>query len=99
MPGWKISRGILLSNMPPALISAGREIYYASPTHLVTVPVKTDPAFEIGTAKPLFEFTTSGSRAYDVSADGNRFLANVPVGEKPPPSITLVLNWAASLKR
>jgi hypothetical protein len=52
---------------------------------LAAVEVKTDPAFEIGMAKPLFEFS-SGARGYDVSADGSRFLVNVPQGEKPPPS-------------
>jgi Tol biopolymer transport system component len=50
----------------------GREIYYASRTHLMAVEVKMNPALEIGAAKTLFQFTTSGARGYDVSADGNR---------------------------
>jgi hypothetical protein len=37
---------------------------------------------------------------YDVAADGQRFLLNVPVDDAPTsPAITVVLNWAAGLRR
>jgi len=41
----------------------------------------------------------AGSRQFDVSADGQRFLINLPVGDEGPAPITLVQNWLAERKR
>jgi hypothetical protein len=44
----------------------------------------------------------TGFRAqYDVTADGQRFLLNVPVQDQDAssPAITVVLHWAAELKK
>jgi hypothetical protein len=63
---------------------------------------------EIGTPVPLFSARllggptmVTGFRAqYDVSADGKRFLLNVPVEEEASsPAITVVLNWTAGLRK
>jgi hypothetical protein len=63
-------------------------------------------AFQVGQVQRLFEiqprptvFAYSGY-AYDVSADGQRFLVNT-MFEEPPSSepITLLVNWPALLKR
>jgi len=35
---------------------------------------------------------------YDVTADGNWFLMNLPLAEASPP-ITVVLNWTAGLRK
>ena len=36
---------------------------------------------------------------YVPSRDGKRFLINTQIGEPPPNPITVVLNWAAGLKK
>jgi len=85
----------------------GKELfYYAADGRLMAVRVTGDAALEIGASIPLFKpqllngpTVGIGLRAqYDVARDGS-FLLNVPVGDTPPPPITVVLNWATGLKR
>jgi hypothetical protein len=64
---------------------------------------------EIGAVRVLFEVHTLYPSkwnqrvqihyVYDVTADGQRFLVNIPVEQKASAPITLVLNWTADLKR
>jgi serine/threonine protein kinase/Tol biopolymer transport system component len=82
----------------------GNEIFYVTPdpnNKLMAVDVKTSPAFEAGTPKMLFEVRLKPvlGRRYSVSADGKRFLLNTAIGEVKSNPITLVLNWAAEVKR
>jgi eukaryotic-like serine/threonine-protein kinase len=88
----------------------GRELYYyAFDGRIMAVPVRADTTFDVGTAVPLFttellkgSTTVVGFRAqYDVTRDGRQFLVNVPVSDQTatPPSITVVYNWPATLKR
>ncbi len=90
----------------------GRELFYiSSDQRLISVPVKTSPALELGLATPLFSLqrdrgvpsaldngTTS---VFDVSPDGKRFLVVFPevVGDQFP--VTVIANWAsgADLKK
>jgi hypothetical protein len=44
--------------------------------------------FTLGDIAPYF---------YDVTPDGQRFLAAVPVGDAAPPTMTVILNWQAEL--
>ena len=56
---------------------------------------------EVGAERVLFDahaVSALGS-VYDVTADGQRFLVNIPVDQKASAPITLVLNWTADLKR
>ena len=39
------------------------------------------------------------TRHYDVSADGQRFLVNMPLGEETSLPITLVQNWTVLLRQ
>jgi len=39
------------------------------------------------------------SNHYDVSADGQRFLINMPTEGSPASPITVVLDWPAALER
>ncbi|MBI3303706.1 MAG: hypothetical protein HYZ72_16700 [Deltaproteobacteria bacterium] len=41
----------------------------------------------------------AGMYHYDVTADGQRFLVNTLVEDRPAPPITVLLNWTAGLKR
>jgi hypothetical protein len=60
-------------------------------------------AFEAGPPKRLlpntysesFDFRPAGSAA----PDGNRFLVAKPLTDRPPPSLIVVLNWLAGLKK
>ena len=91
----------------------GKELYYiAADGKLTAVPVKTGASsnnFETGPGQSLFPVQPLGGTAlgiiarypYQPSADGQRFLANVPAGgegagEAP---ITVALNWQAGLKK
>jgi Tol biopolymer transport system component/predicted Ser/Thr protein kinase len=80
----------------------GREIFYSTTDGmLMAVGVSFKGAdIEIGPARPLgirLGFITS--YLYDVSADGQRILAAVPVQEKSPPPLTLVENWTQLLRK
>ena len=66
--------------------------------------------FQIGATHPLFRMllrtgasrqdlsSTSGQIAYDAAPDGHSFVVNSPPEGTPPP-LTLVLNWAAGVKK
>ena len=84
----------------------GREIVYLAPDNTLTAAAVNGEAagFEAGPARPLFavrprSMSTLGDYPYDVSADGQRFLVNTLVEETTSTAITLVVNWAAGLKR
>ena len=86
----------------PAWRRDGKELFYVAPDRkLMAVPVKTGAVFEPETAAPLFEvhLRNDPSRHYDVSADGQRFLVNMPMGEETSPPITLVQNWTVLLRQ
>jgi hypothetical protein len=60
------------------------------------------PLDRVSAARALFKMRTSPfwtHFAYDVTADGQRFLVDTAVGDLTPPSVDLVLSWPAALKR
>ncbi|HEV2064029.1 MAG TPA: protein kinase, partial [Thermoanaerobaculia bacterium] len=76
----------------------GKEIFYVSPDNkLMAVDVKADSGFEAGTPRALFDvhLKSIAGWKYDISPDGQRFLANVTIGEVKANPITLVQNWTA----
>jgi serine/threonine protein kinase len=83
----------------------GGELFYvAGDGQMMAVVVKTSgAAFEQGTPKALFKThlamvgPTFLGIQYDVTADGQRFLINTPVGQAPP--VSVILNWTAEVKR
>ena len=83
----------------------GKEIFFLAPDgKLVAAEVKTDPAFEVETPRPLFatsvrNFVGLSRRQYDVTADGQRFILNAAVEDQGTAPITLVQNWAAKAPR
>jgi len=81
----------------------GRELfYYARDGKLMAAPVKSGESFEMGAVVPLFEFragTLQGFAPYAATADGRRFLLNAVVETEPNARLTVVVNWAAGLKR
>jgi hypothetical protein len=81
----------------------GAEIFYlASDNKLMAAAVNgKGQNFEVGVVTQLFQtraVTRLGSH-YDVSADGQRFLINTRPEQTAAAAITVVMNWAAGLKR
>ena len=81
----------------------GKELLYmAADRRLMAVDVTAGSSFEARAPKALFQTQVvryDAPNRYDVSADGQRFLVNCPVGEVSQTPITVVLNWTAGLKR
>jgi dipeptidyl aminopeptidase/acylaminoacyl peptidase len=84
----------------------GKELFYLAPDRkLMAVEVNgAGPTFVPGVPKPLFEPRVSAvfpsiTTYYSVTGDGQRFLVNTLVGESTPVPFTVVLNWAAALKK
>jgi len=100
---WQISRG---GAGPSKWRGDGKEIFYVSGGNLMAVEVKTDgDTFEMGTPQILFDIRGAplpgalGGSAFDATSDGQRFLIGMAVQEATSSPITVVLNWAADLKR
>ncbi len=96
---WQISKA---GGTQPVWNRNGKEIFYVSADNkLMAVDVKADSGFEAGPPRALFEVHLKSVNGwkYDISPDGQRFLANVVIGEVRSNPITLVLNWAAETKK
>ena len=81
----------------------GREIVYImeSTGQLTALPVDlSGPSPRFGTPQPLFGLTPNSvhGESFDVSADGERILAQLPVENAPPVPYTLILNWERLLE-
>src|SRR2546426_198579 len=82
---------------PPRGGGDGQELFYrAAGGKLMAVPVRSGESFEAGAAVPLFEFL---GRNYAVTGDGQRFLLDAMVETEAAVPLTVVVNWAAELKR
>jgi Tol biopolymer transport system component len=82
----------------------GRELfYYAADGKLMAAPVRSGESFKVDAAFPLFEFRAETLYAmfapYAVTRDGQRFLINAVVDVEPNAPLTVVVNWAAGVKR
>ena len=89
----------------------GRELFYmqpGSPPRLISVAIDTrdaDGTFAVRGREAIMDwpyFLQGQARSYDVSPDGQRFLAIKPItgaGDATRPGINVVLNWHQELKR
>jgi eukaryotic-like serine/threonine-protein kinase len=81
----------------------GRELfYYAGDGKLMAAPAPRGESFELAAAVPLFEFRAGSLQyfaPYAVTADGQRFLINAVVETEPNAPLTVVVNWAAGVKK
>lgn len=84
----------------------GRELFYRSGNRMMAVDVELQPTFTVGKPRMLFQgeyfasvFPFTGT-AYDVSADGQRFLM-VKQTEQTAAAVQMnvVVNWFEELKR
>jgi serine/threonine protein kinase len=96
---WEVSLG---GGDYPRWRRDGKELFYLSlDNKIMAVDVKAcGSSFAIGAVRPLFETRANRSMvgAYDVSADGQRFVIAYEPGQ-PNAAITLVANWDAELKK
>jgi Tol biopolymer transport system component len=96
----------------PAWARNGRELFFTVPdatvasdlNKVMVVDVTTTPTFKAGVPRPLESVVhfTNPIRAYDVSADGQRFITvrdNDRPSEPPPAQMILVQNWLEELKQ
>ena len=73
----------------------GKELYFLSrDRRLMAVPIKTEPALELGSPVGLFD---AHVMEYAVARDG-RFLLELGTAPPTSPPITIVLNWMTRLK-
>ena len=79
----------------------GKELYYlALDGKLMAVDIRIDGRIESGVPLPLFDTKLRVDVIRDqfaVTADGQRFLIQVPVAQGSPTPITVVVNWATAL--
>ena len=70
---------------------------------MMAVPMRSGAALQPGRAISLFNTRTLPPSVYrtnyDVTKDGQRFLMKTTAGDAPPHSITVLVNWYASLKQ
>jgi Tol biopolymer transport system component/DNA-binding winged helix-turn-helix (wHTH) protein len=80
----------------------GRELFYVEGSTLMSVPVRTVPAFAPGTPAALFSHSAFANWVdpnYDVSADGQRILVPETLGAQGPERmIRVVQNWFAEFR-
>jgi serine/threonine protein kinase len=102
-------RGIRLSTnggSEPRWCCDGKELFYlAADRHIMSVamtgdapltsPARPEPRFQTSALFPGSTFRMN----YDVTHDGRRFLVNNPVQGAGQSPITVVINWAARLKK
>jgi hypothetical protein len=91
--------------MEPVWNPNGRELFYRSGDKILAVDIATQPSFNAGKPRTLFEGryerTPATGPNYDISPDGQRFLMLKPSEQEvaAPTQINVVLNWFEELKR
>ncbi len=94
---WQVSTN---GGVIPMWRGDGRELFYINDEQiLMAVSVKPAAVFEPGKPTPLFESAANSTQRYAVTGDGQRFLIATPVEEARSQSATVVVNWAASIKK
>jgi Tol biopolymer transport system component len=94
---WQVSTSF---GIQPRWSRKGDELYYiAQPDFaLMAVSVKTQSGFELSEPVRLFQIEPFTGQLYDTAPDG-RFLVNAPEARGDMSPLTVVMNWAAELKK
>jgi DNA-binding winged helix-turn-helix (wHTH) protein len=72
-------------------------LYRGANRNLMAVDITTG-GLRAGEPRKLFQLPL-GAEAWDVTADGKKFLVAVPLAQSAPPPFTVVLNWQWLLKK
>ena len=81
---------------------SGRELFYRNGDKVIAVAVETQPVFKAGTPRTLFDHSgfETGSKEYDVSPDGQKFLmVKIPGGAGTFRRLIVVQHWFEELTR
>jgi hypothetical protein len=83
----------------PTWRSDGAELFYESNRKLMAVPTTLGTGVAFGPSRELF--ANADTDGYEVAADGQRFLLNVPVDTRRVTAapVTVVVGWTAASKR
>jgi eukaryotic-like serine/threonine-protein kinase len=94
---WQVSYG---GGGEPRWSADGKELYYTTlDWKVMAVAVTTNPVFQAGTPKPLFQAPAQpGHDVGDYTVDGKRFLFLAPAAQGAAP-FTVVLNWQDEWKK
>jgi Tol biopolymer transport system component len=99
---WPISAG---GGLEPRWSRDGKELFYLTPDGMImSVTVQSGQSFLPGAPSAVFRTPVMSQRDrgwnphYVPSADGSRVLVNL-LGDVPAPSLSVVLNWPAALRR
>jgi dipeptidyl aminopeptidase/acylaminoacyl peptidase len=97
---WQVStRG----GVQPRWRSDGKELFYLTlDGKMMAATIDENGGFRVGVPAPLFDShiqVIAATSLYEVSADGQRFLLDVPERAGGSEPLTVVLNWNAELKR
>jgi Tol biopolymer transport system component len=100
---WQVSSA---GGTQPRWRGDGKELFYlASDGKMMAVPVTPGANFDAGAPVILFQanprelVATSEQVTYDVTKDGQRFLINTQMKNEDMQPMSVILNWAADLKR
>jgi hypothetical protein len=75
-------------------------LFYLGPAQVMAVDIDTSKGFQAGTPRRMFTAPPGASiTSWDLSPDGKRFLFVAPPGAGHVVPYTVVLNWAARLKK
>jgi hypothetical protein len=66
---------------------------------MIAVPLRVASDLQIGAPERLFRIDPAGWQDYDVTSDGQRFLAVVNVPVPDADAITVKVNWTSALRR
>jgi Tol biopolymer transport system component/predicted Ser/Thr protein kinase len=77
-----------------------KELFYLGQTQVMAVDIDTSKGFQAGTPRRMFAAPTGAvTGSWDLSPDGKHFLFVAPPGAGTVIPFTVVLNWAAGLKK
>jgi eukaryotic-like serine/threonine-protein kinase len=94
---WRISSA---GGSQPVWRGDGKELFYlAADNKLMAVPLRAGTSFEAGLPVSLFRIDPAVEHAYDVTADGQRFLVNTSLLRAESLPITVEINWTAQFRK
>ncbi|HMF09538.1 MAG TPA: protein kinase, partial [Thermoanaerobaculia bacterium] len=84
----------------PKWTRGGKEILYSDfEENVMSVNVDEGSAVKAETPRRLFRLPEGAGSSWDVTADGERFLVNVPVIKSSSTPLNVIFNWSAALTR
>jgi eukaryotic-like serine/threonine-protein kinase len=96
---WLVSKG---GGSGPIWRPDGKELFYLAPaSQAMAVDVDTSKGFQAGTPRRMFTAQSGvvNTTGWDLSPDGKRFLLVAPPNAGRIVPFTVVLNWAAGLRK